>query len=50
MDQMQLWSIQSDMHYEKKAELGRTTDNVIPYLNIHAKNTYSVTEAKTSSS
>lgn len=43
MDQMQVWSIQCDMHDEKEAELGRTTDNAVPYLNLHAKPTYSVT-------
>lgn len=43
MDQMQLWSIWSDMHDEKEAELRRTTDNAVPYLNLHAKPTYSLT-------
>lgn len=43
MDQMQLWSIQSDVHDEKEAELGRTTDNAVPYINLHDKTTYSVT-------
>lgn len=40
---MQLWSIQSDVHDEKETELGRKTDNVIPYLNLPVKNIYSVT-------
>lgn len=40
---MQLWSIQSDMRDETEAELGRTIDNLIPYLNLHVKNIYSVT-------